>query len=79
LETEKLKMNKDTLENELKRLDLKVRMLKESINFKEQEKYKMDIELKEINTQQVIMEASIVKKQRDIDSMNAENDTNKNL
>jgi len=72
-------MNKDTLENELKRLDLKVRMLKESINFKEQEKYKMDIELKEINTQQVIMEASIVKKQRDIDSMNAENDTNKNL
>jgi len=39
----------------------------------------MDIELKEINTQQVIMEASIVKKQRDIDSLNSENDLNKNL
>jgi len=38
LETEKLKMNKENLENELKCLDLKVRMLKESINFKEQEK-----------------------------------------
>jgi len=39
----------------------------------------MDIELKEIKTQQVIMEESIVKKQRRIDSMNAENDLHKNL
>lgn len=79
LEADKLKMTKDTLENDLKRLDTKVRMLKESINFKEQEKFRMDIELKEVLTQQVIMEESTVKKQRKIDEMNQENDVNKNL
>lgn len=39
----------------------------------------MDIELKEIKTQQVIMEESIVKKQRKIDNMQQTNDLNKNL
>jgi len=38
LEAERLKMIKEALENDLKRLETKVRMLKESINVKEQEK-----------------------------------------
>lgn len=79
LETENLKSFKAVLENDLSRLETKVNMLKESINIKEQEKYRMDIELKEVGTQQVILENDIVKKQRKIDEYNQSNDLNKNL
>jgi len=39
----------------------------------------MDIELKEVETQQLIMEDAIVKKQRKIDDMSQTKDLNKNL
>lgn len=39
----------------------------------------MDIEVKEVRTQQVIMEESIVRKQRKMDALASDQDVNKNL
>lgn len=54
-------------------------MLKESITLKETEKTKMNIELKEILTQEKIFEDIIVKKQRRIDNKNEDISNEKNL
>lgn len=74
-----LKRNKDELDNDLKRLETKVIMLKESIHLKENEKHRMEIENRELRTQQVILENDIVKKQRKIDELNNLKNDSKNI
>jgi len=74
-----LKRQKDELDNDLKRLETKVLMLKESINLKENEKHRMEIENRELKTQQIILENDIVKKQRTIDELNNVKTDKKNV
>mmetsp|Transcript_146 Transcript_146/g.84 ORF Transcript_146/g.84 Transcript_146/m.84 type:complete len:310 (-) Transcript_146:18-947(-) len=78
-ESEALRRQKDDLDNDLKRLETKVLMLKESINLKENEKHRMDIENRELKTQQLILENEVVKKQRKIDDLNNINTDSKNV
>jgi len=78
-ESSALKKQKDDLDNDLKRLETKVLMLKESINLKENEKHRMDIENRELKTQQIILENEIVKKTRKVDELNNVNMDSKNI
>lgn len=79
IEQDKLNSLYENLETDLSRLDTKVQMLKKSINFKEEEKHKLEIGLSEVRTQQVIMEDGIVKNQRKIDDLHNAQINNKNL
>lgn len=78
-ESSALKKQKDDLDNDLKRLETKVLMLKESIHLKENEKHRMDIENRELKTQQLILENDIVKLTRKVDELNNVNMDSKNI